>query len=476
MFRRRPQRHVSGGKNIAVAAAEHQVDIGCPLADPAKSQEFLFGDIRRAPMQTGKVQPTFDNRLGNACKRYLFRPRQADSDMVAGAQRKIIFRRQRCAGFLQPRKDRPCRLSGNQLAGDDICQSGKTAGHQAQRNSAAFGGDGRHCRVLCKKPDQRGFEIVAMADTLHRAYLTDENTTNEAFHRMSLSGNRPVFRFAPSTNGHLHLGHALSALENQRRSQALGGRLLLRIEDIDRTRCTDALEADAIDDLTWLGIAFDGPVFRQSDHFPDYQAALDKLRARHLAYPAFLTRGDVKRLVARYEADGRIWPRDPDGAPLYPDDDRNRSDEEQQVLLASGRRHAWRLDMTAALAHCRQPLFWREQLDDGSITDVAARPQDWGDVVLSRSDAPSSYHLSVVVDDAAQGITHIVRGMDLYHATSVHRLLQELLGLAAPVYHHHRLIPGPDGRKLSKSNHDTSLRELRANGATPERIRSLCGF
>ncbi|MET3600544.1 tRNA glutamyl-Q(34) synthetase GluQRS [Martelella mangrovi] len=292
---------------------------------------------------------------------------------------------------------------------------------------------------------------------------------------MNLNIARPVFRFAPSPNGRLHLGHALSALENQRRAHAADGRLLLRIEDIDRARCTPELEAQIIDDLAWLGIDFDGPVFRQSAHFADYQAMLLSLIDRGLAYPAFMTRGAVKRHVAEHEEQGKTWPRDPDGAPHYPGDDRSLSLEERWERLESGVRHAWRLDMAAAIEAVGKPLFWLEDTDDG-IVETPADPGAWGDIVLSRSDAPSSYHLSVVTDDAAQHVTHVVRGMDLYHATSVHRLLQELLGLPTPVYHHHRLILGADGCKLSKSNQDTALEELRAKGVSPADIRVMCGF
>ncbi|MBB4124301.1 tRNA glutamyl-Q(34) synthetase GluQRS [Martelella radicis] len=292
---------------------------------------------------------------------------------------------------------------------------------------------------------------------------------------MNQNHDRPVFRFAPSPNGRLHLGHALSALENERRAKAAGGRLLLRIEDIDRARCTPDLERGVIEDLRWLGIGFDGPVFRQSEHFADYQNMLQVLMDRNLAYPAFMTRGEVKRLVGESEASGTVWPRDPDGAPLYPDRDRGRSLQERQERLASGMRHAFRLDMEAAVNALEAPLFWMEETADG-IVEVPAEPSAWGDIVLSRSDAPSSYHLSVVTDDAAQGVTHVVRGMDLYHATAVHRLLQALLGLPAPIYHHHRLMLDEDGRKLSKSNGDTALCELRANGVSPADIRVMCGF
>ena len=287
---------------------------------------------------------------------------------------------------------------------------------------------------------------------------------------------KPVFRFAPSPNGLLHLGHALSAFLNRDMARAIDGRLLLRIEDIDLSRCTPALEAAILSDLDWLGIEFEQPPRRQSEHFGDYRAALDGLIAAELDYPSFMTRGEVKAHVAAFEArEGRPWPRDPDGSPHYPPSDRGLPMEERQKRLASGMKHAWRLDMAAAIARLDVPLSWQET-GDGQTGTIAADPAAWGDVVLSRSDAPSSYHLSVSLDDALQGVTHVVRGLDLFHATSVHRLLQQLLGLPAPLYHHHRLIPGPDGRKLSKSFGDTGLSALRQAGASPADIRRLVGL
>ncbi|WP_165216413.1 tRNA glutamyl-Q(34) synthetase GluQRS [Affinirhizobium pseudoryzae] len=285
----------------------------------------------------------------------------------------------------------------------------------------------------------------------------------------------PVFRFAPSPNGFLHLGHALSALINQQMARAAHGRLLLRIEDIDQTRCRPEFEDEILSDLAWIGFAWEEPVRRQSEHVAEYHAALRKLEDQGLIYPAFLTRGEVKARVHAAEAAGRTWPRDPDGAPLYPPDDRERSPAERQRLLQSGLRHALRLDMTKALALVGHPLTWTET-GDGDKGDIAVDAAAWGDVILSRSDAPSSYHLSVVVDDAAQGVTHVVRGLDLFHATSVHRLLQQLLDLPQPLYHHHRLIMGPDGRKLSKSHGSTGLAALRASGHSPADIRDLLGL
>ena len=285
----------------------------------------------------------------------------------------------------------------------------------------------------------------------------------------------PVFRFAPSPNGFLHLGHALSALINQQMAREAQGRLLLRIEDIDQTRCRPEFEHEIFSDLAWIGFTWEEPVRRQSEHVADYHGALRRLEEMELIYPAFLTRGEVKARVHAAEAAGKPWPRDPDGAPLYPPDDRERSPAERLRLMQSGLRHALRLDMQKALALVGTPLTWTET-GDGDKGEIEVDAAAWGDVILSRSDAPSSYHLSVVVDDAAQGVTHVVRGLDLFHATSVHRLLQQLLDLPQPLYYHHRLILGPDGRKLSKSHGSTGIAALRASGHSPADIRNLLGL
>jgi glutamyl-Q tRNA(Asp) synthetase len=287
--------------------------------------------------------------------------------------------------------------------------------------------------------------------------------------------DRPILRFAPSPNGLLHLGHALSALLNHDMARDMNGRFLLRIEDIDLARCTPDYEDAIYRDLRWLGLSWEEPPRRQSEHFETYREALGRLMDMGLVYPAFMTRGEVKAKVADSEASGATWPRDPDGSPLYPQDDRHLSDTERKTLIESGIRHSWRLDMDKALERVSGALTWRE-ISDGAERLMLADPAAWGDVVLSRSDAPSSYHLSVTVDDAAQGITHVVRGMDLYHATSVHRLLQDVLGLPQPVYHHHRLILGTDGRKLSKSEGSTGLAALRDPGLGPLDIRRLLGL
>lgn len=286
----------------------------------------------------------------------------------------------------------------------------------------------------------------------------------------------PVFRFAPSPNGFLHLGHAYSALLNFDRARESGGRLLLRIEDIDGTRCRPEFEAAIDEDLAWLGVEWETPVRRQSEHLADYRAALEKLSALGLVYPAFESRAEIAKLVAAREADGP-WPRDPDGAPLYPGDAKSLSAPERDRLIASGMPYALRLDMAAACQRIAG-LTWHElgEGSDGERGAIPARPEAWGDVILARKETPTSYHLSVVVDDALQGVTEIVRGQDLFHATSVHRLLQVLLGLGEPAYRHHRLICDGDGRKLSKSSGSTGLRALRAAGITPAGIRQLVGL
>ena len=286
----------------------------------------------------------------------------------------------------------------------------------------------------------------------------------------------PVFRFAPSPNGYLHLGHAYSALLNFDLARQVGGRFLLRIEDIDTTRCRPEFETVIYEDLAWLGITWEEPVRRQSDHLAAYRGALDKLSAQGLIYPSFESRAEIAGLVAQREADGP-WPRDPDGAPHYPGSARLLSAGERGALLRSDTPYALRLDMAAACAFAGD-LGWTEQGEgpDGETGTVAARPQAWGDVILARKETPTSYHLSVVVDDALQGVTEVVRGQDLFWSTSVHRLLQRLLDLPQPVYRHHRLIRDEAGQKLSKSTRATGLRELRAAGASPADIRQLVGL
>ena len=288
----------------------------------------------------------------------------------------------------------------------------------------------------------------------------------------------PVFRFAPSPNGPLHLGHALSALLNADMAVASGGRMLVRIEDVDVTRARPEHERAILDDLDWLGIAYERPVRRQSEHADDYAAALDRLAALGLVYRSSPSRTEISALIRAEEArSGRPWPRDPDGAPLYPGIDRDRASGEATASGAIEGLHAVRLDTEKAV-RLAGPLFWEEFGDrlHGAGETVAADPAAWGDIVLAGKFTPAAYHLAVVVDDALQGVTDVVRGRDLYFATAAHRLLQRLLGLPEPRYHHHRLIVDADGRKLSKSRGSTGLADLRAAGATVADIRRMVGL
>jgi glutamyl-Q tRNA(Asp) synthetase len=280
---------------------------------------------------------------------------------------------------------------------------------------------------------------------------------------------RPVFRFAPSPNGQLHLGHALSALMNRDLARAAGGRFLVRIEDIDPGRSMPSFEAAILDDLAWLGLDWEKPVRRQSEHLAEHDHALDQLNRRGLLYPCFCTRGDIR-------AASQAGPHDPDGAPLYPGTCRSLSAGERTQRINRGDPFALRLNMQKALAEIGAALAWTEIGNAGKTKDIAADPAAWGDVILARREVRTSYHLAVVVDDAAQGVTHVVRGKDLYHATSVHRVLQTLLGLPAPVYQHHRLIFDLAGKKLSKSEGAESLRTIRGAGRSPADVRKLVGL
>jgi glutamyl-Q tRNA(Asp) synthetase len=274
---------------------------------------------------------------------------------------------------------------------------------------------------------------------------------------------RPAFRFAPSPNGRLHLGHACSALLNQKAAREADGRFLIRIEDIDTLRCTPALAEAAREDLEWLGIVSDESVLYQSRHLADYRTAQQKLLDMGLLYPCFCSRKDI----AAHANEAR----DPEGQLLYPGTCRRLSAAERDRHAAAGEPHALRLAMHEALARIAGPLDFVE-----SGTSIPADPAAWGDVVLVRKDIGTSYHIAVCVDDARQGITDVIRGRDLFHATSIHRLIQALLGLAAPRYRHHQLIGDETGRKLAKSRSSRSLADLRAEGVAPEEIRAVLGF
>jgi len=290
----------------------------------------------------------------------------------------------------------------------------------------------------------------------------------------------PVFRFAPSPNGLLHLGHAYSALLNFDLARQSGGRFLLRIEDIDAVRCRPDYEAAIYEDLAWLGIVWEIPVRRQSEHLQMYRDAVKQLAGQGLVYPAFESRAEIARMIGqspRKASSDKPWPRDPDGAPLYPGSVTTLTPQERETRMRAGEPFVLRL---ASATACRRAgaLAWEEEGSGpgGETGRVKAQPEAWGDVVLARKETPTSYHLSVVLDDALQGVTHVVRGQDLFWSTSVHRLLQHLLGLSAPVYRHHGLLRGEDGRKLSKSAQAASLQSLRAQGIGPQKIREMVGL
>ena len=264
-------------------------------------------------------------------------------------------------------------------------------------------------------------------------------------------------RFAPSPTGLLHIGNGFSALTGWQRARARGGRFCLRIEDIDNTRCRPAFDAAILADLAWLGIDWDGPVLRQSQRLAVYAEAVAQLRGRGLLYPCFCSRADIAAAVAA--------PHGPDG-PLYTGTCRLLSQDQRAEHMAA-KAFAWRLDIGAALAQTGR-LNWI----DAEAGRVAADPLAGGDIVIARKDLGVSYHLAVVIDDAAQGVTEVVRGIDLFPASHVQRLLQALLGLPETTYYHHRLIMAPDGRRLAKRDQGATLASLRAGGTGPEELRT----
>jgi glutamyl-Q tRNA(Asp) synthetase len=280
------------------------------------------------------------------------------------------------------------------------------------------------------------------------------------------SGAGIVTRFAPSPTGHLHLGHAHSALLGFRTAKDNGGRFLLRIEDIDRARCRAEFETALCEDLTWLGLDWELPVRRQSDQFDDYRAALARLDALGVLYPCFCSRKDIASAAsAPHAGEGTIYP----GTcrELHPD------------LVAArksrGDPFALRLDVARALTRTGPLLFW-ETGTDGRWREIRAEPERLGDTVLGRRDIPASYHLCATLDDHLQGITLVIRGEDLRPATHIHRLLQALLGLATPCYSHHVLLVNESGERLSKRDGAVTLRSLRATGMSAGAVRAMAGF
>ncbi len=275
-----------------------------------------------------------------------------------------------------------------------------------------------------------------------------------------------VTRFAPSPTGRLHLGHAYSALLAHGLARQAGGRFLLRIEDIDPQRCRAEFEAGIEEDLHWLGLDWEMPARRQSEHVEEYRAGLDRLAAAGFLYPCFCSRKEIQAEIARAVA----APHGPEGPP-YPGICRVLCDADRKARIAAGRPYALRLDVGRALA-ATGPLTWRD-FDRGA---VRAEPALLGDVVLGRRDAPASYHLAVTLDDHVQGVTLVTRGEDLFQATHIHRLLQALLGLRTPDYRHHRLFANSKGERLSKRDGAVTLAALRSAGRTPAEIRAMAGF
>jgi glutamyl-Q tRNA(Asp) synthetase len=275
-----------------------------------------------------------------------------------------------------------------------------------------------------------------------------------------------VTRFAPSPTGYLHLGHAGAALIAWRRAREAGGRFLLRLEDIDPGRCRPDYAAAILEDLAWLGLDWDGEVRRQSAHLDEYRAVVTVLAGRGLVYPCFCTRADIAREVAA----SSLAPHGPGGTLRYPGTCRRLPAAVRAARVAAGEPHALRLDMARALAAAPGRLCYEEEGEG----EVACDPGGFGDVVLTRKDAPASYHLCVTHDDALQGVTLVTRGFDLRPATALHRLLQELMGWPRPRYAHHALLTDASGRRLAKRDGAATLRQLRADGVAPAEVWARC--
>lgn len=277
-----------------------------------------------------------------------------------------------------------------------------------------------------------------------------------------------VTRFAPSPTGYLHMGHAYSASLAFKKAKESGGHFLLRIEDIDTTRCRPDFESAIYEDLAWLGLEWEKPVRRQSEHMEDYAALLERLHERGLIYPCFCSRKEIAVEIAA----SKSAPHGPDG-PLYPGTCRHLSEKEKQARFSAGEPYALRLDMTRALQEVAVAQLTFNELEKGLIQCDPAR---FGDVVLARKETPTSYHLAVTLDDALQGVNLVVRGQDLFEATYVQRLLQALFDLPTPDYLHHGLVSDVKGKRLAKRDKDATIRAMRENGYSPQEARKLTGF
>lgn len=293
-----------------------------------------------------------------------------------------------------------------------------------------------------------------------------------------------VTRFAPSPTGYLHLGHAYSALFAYRAAQKSGGRFLLRTEDIDPTRCKPEFTTAIFDDLAWLGLTWEQPVLKQSEHLPVYAEALATLKNLGVIYPCFCTRREIEQEAAASgyaphgllslpsrTREGQGAGQDVQGHPIYPGTCRALSPQQRDDKIRQGIKPNWRLDVAKAMS-LTGSLSWHDAVKG----NIMARPEDFGDVVLARKEVPTSYHLSVTVDDAQQGVTLVTRGEDLFCATDIHRLLQALLGYATPDYHHHALMVDETGKRYAKRDRSVTLRALRDSGVTPGEIRQKLGI
>ncbi len=303
--------------------------------------------------------------------------------------------------------------------------------------------------------------------------------------------SKPVFRFAPSPTGLLHAGHAFSALYNQKICRAYNGRMLLRIENTDLSRCRQEYEDAIVEDLHWIGFEWEGEARRQSDHFDHYSKVLKRLIRARLIYPSFMSRGEIKQAVLRLELNGIDWAKDPDGVAHYPGLERDENQQELENRCLQAEDFAWRLDHRAVLHNLKkkradeiywQELLWREPAHLlNSVTGLKVHEEpcnlaQWGDVVLARKYIPARYHLACVIDDGLQGVTHVVRGRDLFAATSIHRFLQQVLEIPAPIYCHHGLIEDPTGKKLAKSRGSQTIRELREAGISRMELYEMIGI
>ncbi|WP_288901757.1 tRNA glutamyl-Q(34) synthetase GluQRS [uncultured Sneathiella sp.] len=277
-----------------------------------------------------------------------------------------------------------------------------------------------------------------------------------------------ISRFAPSPTGFLHLGHVYSASLAWQAARESGGKFLLRLEDIDKTRCRPEFEEAIYEDLRWLGLDWDPPLRRQSDHFDDYAALLEKLNDRDLIYPCFCTRKEISAEINRSNS----APHGPEG-PVYPGICRDMTESERQARFAQGDAYALRLNMVNAIAAVELSKLQFQEVGKGYIQ---CDPAPFGDVVLARKETPTSYHLAVTFDDAIQGVNHVIRGQDLFASTHIHRLLQALLDLPTPTYFHHGLISDAKGRRLSKRDKDATIKSLRDYGYQPEEVRKMVDY